>query len=222
VADREAPVEVALTIAARPETIFRYFTDPARFARWMGDGPHSTPPPAAACGSATGPARSPAAGWWPSSRTGGSSSPRTPVGCRRRIHLCCSFGGPSACASGTPDRRSGATRARTRRSRPAPPPSRSSWSRSRTGPRCAFATPGCPPASRRWPTWPAGGTRWPPWPTPAPPKPCHGLVRFGWAAVGPGEVVVATGTNVAGVDLDGRFRWVTGFWDPTPGPPEPL
>ena len=27
-----------LTIAARPETIFRYFTDPARFARWMGQG----------------------------------------------------------------------------------------------------------------------------------------------------------------------------------------
>jgi Activator of Hsp90 ATPase homolog 1-like protein len=52
------------------------------------------------------------------------------------------------------------------------------------------------------------------------PEPCHGLVRFGWAAVGPGEVVVATGTNVAGVDLDGRFRWVTGFWDPTPAPPE--
>ena len=37
-ADREAPVELALTIAARPETIFRYFTDPARFARWMGEG----------------------------------------------------------------------------------------------------------------------------------------------------------------------------------------
>lgn len=52
------------------------------------------------------------------------------------------------------------------------------------------------------------------------PEPCHGLVRFGWAAVGPGEVVLATGSNVAGTDLDGRFRWLTGFWDP-PAPPEP-
>ena len=46
------------------------------------------------------------------------------------------------------------------------------------------------------------------------PEPCHGVVRFGWAAVGPGEVVLATGTNVAGTDLDGRFRWLHGFWGP--------
>ncbi|MDF2741936.1 MAG: hypothetical protein K0S88_3306 [Actinomycetia bacterium] len=62
-ADREAPVELALTIAARPETIFRYFTDPARFARWMGEGSVLDATPAAACGSAIAPARSPAAGW---------------------------------------------------------------------------------------------------------------------------------------------------------------
>ena len=37
-ADPGPPVEVALTIAARPETIFRFFTDPARVARWMGQG----------------------------------------------------------------------------------------------------------------------------------------------------------------------------------------
>jgi hypothetical protein len=37
VADPTAPVEVALTIAARPATIFRYFTDRARFTRWMGE-----------------------------------------------------------------------------------------------------------------------------------------------------------------------------------------
>lgn len=42
------------------------------------------------------------------------------------------------------------------------------------------------------------------------PEACHGLVRFGWAAVGPGEAVLAGGTNVAGTDLDGRFRWLTG------------
>ena len=52
-------------------------------------------------------------------------------------------------------------------------------------------------------------------------EPCHGLVRFGWAAVGPDGTVLATGTNVAGADLDGRFRWVTGFWDPPPDRPEP-
>jgi len=53
------------------------------------------------------------------------------------------------------------------------------------------------------------------------PETCHGLVRFGWAAVGPGEAVLASGTNVAGTDLDGRFRWVTGFWDPPQDRPEP-
>ena len=31
--DHGDPVEVSLVIAARPGTIFRYFTDPARFAR---------------------------------------------------------------------------------------------------------------------------------------------------------------------------------------------
>ena len=32
-------------IAARPETIFRYFTDPGRFARWMGQGSVLDPRP---------------------------------------------------------------------------------------------------------------------------------------------------------------------------------
>jgi hypothetical protein len=49
---------------------------------------------------------------------------------------------------------------------------------------------------------------------PGRPESCHGVVRFAWAALGPGEAVLASGTNVAGTDLDGRFRWVTGFWDP--------
>ena len=51
------------------------------------------------------------------------------------------------------------------------------------------------------------------------PETCQRLVRFGWAAVGPGEAVLASGTNVAGTDLDGRFRWVAGFWDPPPDTP---
>ena len=38
------------------------------------------------------------------------------------------------------------------------------------------------------------------------PESCHGVVRFAWAALGPGEAVLATGTNVAEADLDGRFR----------------
>ena len=29
-------LEVSLHIEARPETVFRYFTDPARYAQWMG------------------------------------------------------------------------------------------------------------------------------------------------------------------------------------------
>jgi hypothetical protein len=50
------------------------------------------------------------------------------------------------------------------------------------------------------------------------PESCHGVVRFRWAAIGPGEAVLATGTDVAGADLDGRFRWVTGFWAPRIAP----
>jgi uncharacterized protein YndB with AHSA1/START domain len=30
------PVEVSLHIAARPETVFAYFTDPERYVQWMG------------------------------------------------------------------------------------------------------------------------------------------------------------------------------------------
>jgi uncharacterized protein YndB with AHSA1/START domain len=45
VPDQVAPVEVTLTIAARPATIFRYFTDPDRFARWMGEASVLDPEP---------------------------------------------------------------------------------------------------------------------------------------------------------------------------------
>jgi uncharacterized protein YndB with AHSA1/START domain len=43
--DHGGPVEVTLVIAARPGTIFRYFTDPARFARWMGEASVLDPEP---------------------------------------------------------------------------------------------------------------------------------------------------------------------------------
>jgi uncharacterized protein YndB with AHSA1/START domain len=31
------PLEVTVHIAARPETVFLYFTDPARYVQWMGN-----------------------------------------------------------------------------------------------------------------------------------------------------------------------------------------
>ena len=31
-------VEVSVHIAARPETVFPYFTDPVRYTQWMGGG----------------------------------------------------------------------------------------------------------------------------------------------------------------------------------------
>jgi uncharacterized protein YndB with AHSA1/START domain len=58
--DHGGPVEVTLVIVARPGTIFRYFTDPARRAQLLGrclvDG----------AGSATRPPPSTAPGGWPS------------------------------------------------------------------------------------------------------------------------------------------------------------
>jgi uncharacterized protein YndB with AHSA1/START domain len=38
------PIEVSLHIAAPPETVFSYFTDPARYVQWMGN--HATLEPA--------------------------------------------------------------------------------------------------------------------------------------------------------------------------------
>ena len=36
-------LERRITIAARPETVFRFFTDPERFARWWGEGSRIDP-----------------------------------------------------------------------------------------------------------------------------------------------------------------------------------
>ena len=48
-APTQAPdVEVTMEIAAPPETVFRYFTDPARFARWIGNGSTIDPTPGGA------------------------------------------------------------------------------------------------------------------------------------------------------------------------------
>jgi hypothetical protein len=105
VADPGPPVEVELTIAARPETIFRYFTDPARW-----------------------PTTSAWSSGWPAGRGWSSGAPRS----------------PATTSSASPGR---------------------PWVRAR-------------------PSWPAA-------------------------------------PNVAGTDLDGRFRWVTGFWDPPVDRPEP-
>jgi uncharacterized protein YndB with AHSA1/START domain len=127
VADPGPPVELALTIAARPETIFRFLTDPARFARWMGEG----------------------------------SVLEAEPGGRLRVGFTWGYEGDGQAV-----------------------PVGSSTVEITLKPE-------------------ADGTR----------------VRL--AAVGPGEAVLASGTNVAGTDLDGRFRWVTGFWDPPRDRPEP-
>lgn len=41
----DEPVEVSLHVAATPETVFRYFTDPARYVRWMGSAATLEPVP---------------------------------------------------------------------------------------------------------------------------------------------------------------------------------
>jgi uncharacterized protein YndB with AHSA1/START domain len=38
-------VEVSLHVAAQPETVFSYFTDPARYVRWMGEAATLEPAP---------------------------------------------------------------------------------------------------------------------------------------------------------------------------------
>jgi uncharacterized protein YndB with AHSA1/START domain len=38
-------LEVSLHVAAQPETVFSYFTDPARYAQWMGDAAVLDPAP---------------------------------------------------------------------------------------------------------------------------------------------------------------------------------
>ena len=38
-------VEVSLHVAAQPETVFGYFTDPARYVQWMGSGATLEPVP---------------------------------------------------------------------------------------------------------------------------------------------------------------------------------
>jgi uncharacterized protein YndB with AHSA1/START domain len=44
IADRE-PLEVRVHIEARPETVFPYFTDPARYVQWMGNSATLEPVP---------------------------------------------------------------------------------------------------------------------------------------------------------------------------------
>ena len=61
----------------------------------------------------------------------------------------------------------------------------------------------------------------PGWPAVTPRRHATAWSPSAAAAVGPDQTVLATGTNVAEADLDGRFRWVTGFWDPPPHRPEP-
>ena len=41
----DGAVEVSVHIAAQPETVFPYFTDPARYVQWMGTGAVLEPVP---------------------------------------------------------------------------------------------------------------------------------------------------------------------------------
>jgi uncharacterized protein YndB with AHSA1/START domain len=262
VADPEAPVEVALSIAARPETIFRYFTDPARFARWMGDGStlRAAPGGRLRIGYPTGqvaggrvvaiePDRRIVFTWGYEGEEqavpAGSSTVEItlepePDGTRVRLRHTGLPPGEPPLAHLAGWRHALATLAYTGSADQLAPVLAervddwlAAWNEPDPAERAALlgrcladggrfrdptaAVDGAGPLAdhigmvQRM----AGGTRLV---GRGALEPCHGLVRFGWAAVGPGEVVVATGTNVAGADLDGRFRWVTGFWDPTPGP----
>ena len=265
VADPGPPVEVALTIAARPETIFRYFTDPARFARWMGVGSvlEAEPGGRLRVGYPTGQV---------------AAGRVVEVEPDRRIVFTWGYEGDGQAVPASSstveialEPEAGGTRVRLRQTGlPAGEPPMAHLAGWRHA-LASLANAGsadqlAPVLGERVADWLA------PWNEPDParraallgrcladggrfrdptaavdgagpladhigtvqqlaagtrlvgrgdPEPCHGVVRFGWAAVVPGEAVVATGTNVAGADLDGRFRWVTGFWDPAPAQPEP-
>ena len=41
----EEVLEVSIHVAARPETVFAYFTDPARYSQWMGSSVELDPRP---------------------------------------------------------------------------------------------------------------------------------------------------------------------------------
>jgi uncharacterized protein YndB with AHSA1/START domain len=44
----DSVVEVSVHVAARPETVFAYFTDPGRYVQWMGSGATLEPVPGGA------------------------------------------------------------------------------------------------------------------------------------------------------------------------------
>jgi uncharacterized protein YndB with AHSA1/START domain len=265
-AEPEAPVEVEMTIAARPETIFRYFTDPARFARWMGEAAVLEPEAGGRLRVA-----------YPTGQV--ASGQVVTVEPPRRVVFTWGYEGEdqvvpagSSIVEIILDPVADGTRVRLRHSGlPAgePPAAHlAGWRHTlATLAYAASADQLAPVLTDRVADWLAA------WNEPDPaarsellgrcladggrfrdptaavdgasqlgdhigtvrqlaggvrlvgrgsPQQCHGVVRFGWAAVGPGGVVLATGVNVAGTDLDGRFRWLTGFWDPAPdssGPP---
>ena len=51
-------IEHEVRVAARPETVFGYFTDPAKFVQWMGAHATLDPRPGGVCRIAFGPTRS--------------------------------------------------------------------------------------------------------------------------------------------------------------------
>jgi uncharacterized protein YndB with AHSA1/START domain len=212
-ADPSAPVEVALTIAARPATIFRYFTDPARFARWMGEASALDPEPGGRLrvGYPTGQVAS-----------GRVVAVETD---RRIVFTWGDEGDGQAVPAGsstveiTLEAVTGGTEVRLRHSGlPAgePPPAHlAGW-------RHALATLAyagsadqlAPVLDRRVAAWLAAWNE---------PDPAGRSALLGRCLAEGGrfrDPTAATGANVAGTDLDGRFRWVTGFSDPPADPGE--
>lgn len=264
-ADPGGPVEVRLMIAARPGTIFQYFTDPARFARWMGQSSVLDPEPGGRL----------RVGYPTGQVAGGRVVAVEPD---RRIVFTWGYEGDGqAVPAGSStveivlEPVAGGTEVRLRH---AGLPSGEPPAAHLAGWRHALATLAYAGSAEQ--LGPVLGERVGDWlaawnepdavrrdellgrcladggrfrdPTTAvdgarqlaehigmvqrltggarlagrgAPEACHGLVRFGWAAVGPDQTILATGTNVAEADLDGRFRWVTGFWDPLAHRPEP-
>jgi uncharacterized protein YndB with AHSA1/START domain len=176
-------LEFELQVAARPETVFRFFTDPARFARWMGAG-------AEIAGHAGGSFRVPYPGGNVAAGTVVELDPP------RRIVMTWGYerGEPNEPDAGRRDALLAAcwAEAATFRDPTANVTGRSELAGhianlARTMPGARLVRDGDVRVS-------------------------HDAVLFDWRVEGPDGAVHGTGTNVGVLGSDGRFRELTGFW----------